>query len=137
MLEFWCLWRWMRREIPGDVDACVALVSRVADEVLQSLAPPTLDHEQTLFGANGLGHGRLQVRPDEEPARPAGISGSQVSLPAGFRDVWGGIAGSECEPAGRLQLALDLSLASGGYHRSGGPIHANPVASRPARCYIG
>ena len=111
--------------------------SRVADEVLQSLAPPTLRQEQTLFGANGLGHCRLQVRPDEEPARPAGISGSQVSLPVWFRNVWSGVAGSECGPAKRLQLALDLSLAPDTCHRSGGPIHANPVASRTARCYIG
>ena len=34
-----------------------------ADEVLQSLAPPIPDPEQTSFGANGIGHGRLQVRP--------------------------------------------------------------------------
>ena len=44
--------------------------SRRAEEVLQPLAPSTCDQERTSFGANGIGHGRLQVRPAEEPARP-------------------------------------------------------------------
>ena len=75
--------------------------------------------------------------PKSRHGQEAGNSRSQTSLQAGFRVVWGGVAGSEREPAGRLQLALDLSPASGACHRSGGSIHASPVAARPARCYIG
>lgn len=114
-------------------------ISREADEVLQPFAPPTLDQERASFGANGIGRGRLQVRPAEMLARPGSrvFLGSRTFLPAEFCDVWGGVAGSEREPAERLQLVLDLSLAYGPRHHSYVSIHESPVASRPAHCYTG
>ena len=55
--------------------------------------------------------------PKSRHGQGASISGSQTFLRAGLRDVSGGFAGSECESAGRLQLPLDLSLASDACHR--------------------